>query len=202
LGDCSPSPFKGEGGLGREAEPGEGSAGETPLSPLGLRASRPSPWQGEGFIPLPSLRSAEPFERLRDLSDARLAETGSRPKIFLANLGPIAAFTARAMFAKNFFDTGGVEALANDGFADHAALAAAFRESGAKAACLCSSDPIYETQAGAAARALKSADCERLFLAGRPGALEAEWREAGVDDFIFAGSNVLSSLRSFYEDER
>ena len=37
-----------EGGLGRKAEPGEGRSARAPLSPLGLRASRPSPLQGEG----------------------------------------------------------------------------------------------------------------------------------------------------------
>jgi methylmalonyl-CoA mutase len=67
-------------------------------------------------VPLAPMRLAAPFEELRDASDLILAQTGSRPKIFLANLGPIAAFTARAMFAKNFFETGGIEAITNDGF--------------------------------------------------------------------------------------
>ena len=151
--------------------------------------------------PLPSRRAAEPFERLRDLSDARLARTGARPRIFLANLGPIAAFTPRAMFARNAFEAGGIEALANDGFSDHAALAAAFVASDAQAACLCSSDEIYGTQAAPAAAALKAAGCERLFLAGRPGELEAELREAGVDEFIFAGCDVLFSLQQSYKEE-
>jgi methylmalonyl-CoA mutase len=150
---------------------------------------------------LPSQRAAEPYERLRDRSDALVAETGARPNIFLANLGPIAAFTARAMFAQSFFEAGGVEAIANEGFADHGALAAAFRGSGAKAACLCSSDEIYATQGAAAARALKGAGCGRLFLAGGRGVREAELREAGVDEFIFAGSDLLSSLRLFYKEE-
>ena len=151
--------------------------------------------------PLPSRRAAEPFERLRDLSDARLARTGARPRIFLANLGPIAAFTPRAMFARNAFEAGGIEALANDGFSDHAALAAAFVASDAQAACLCSSDEIYGTQAAPAAAALKAAGCERLFIAGRPGELEAELREAGVDEFIFAGCDVLFSLQQSYKEE-
>jgi methylmalonyl-CoA mutase len=170
-------------------------------SPGSAAPSPPSPARREG-VALPSIRLAEPFERLRDRSNALLAKTGARPRIFLANLGPIAAFTARAMFAKNFFEAGGIEALTNDGFADHATLAAAFGASGAQAACLCSSDDIYQTQAAQAAAALKAAGCGRVFLAGRPGALEVELRSAGVDEFIFAGGDVLSSLRRFYEDER
>ena len=40
-----------------------------------------------------------------------LAKTGARPKIFLANLGTVAEFTARARFAKTFFEAGGIEAV-------------------------------------------------------------------------------------------
>ena len=69
------------------------------------------------FDALPCLRLAQPFEALRDASDRMLATTGARPKIFLANLGAIADFTARATFAKNFFEAGGIEAVTNDGFA-------------------------------------------------------------------------------------
>jgi methylmalonyl-CoA mutase len=121
--------------------------------------------------------------------------------VFLANLGPISAFTARATFARSFFEAGGVEAAANDGFSGPAAAADAWRTSGAEAACLCSSDEIYALHAADTARALKAAGCARIFLAGRPGEHEAELREAGVDDFIFVGSDVLSSLQSFYEEE-
>ena len=83
------------------------------------------------FDPLPPMRLAAPFEALRDKSDARLKSAGARPKIFLANLGTPADFTARATFAKSFFETGGIEAIDTQGFADPAALAAAFKASGA-----------------------------------------------------------------------
>ena len=134
-------------------------------------------------------RIAEAFEALRDQAEA----ADKRPTIFLANLGPVAAFTARATFAKNFFEAGGVEALGNDGFADAAALAAGFSASGAKLAVLCSSDALYGEQGLAAAKALAGAGAH-LYLAGRPGDLEAQWREAGVRDFIFVGSDLLAQL--------
>ena len=79
------------------------------------------------------------FEALRDKSDTTLKASGARPKIFLANLGTAADFTARATFAKSFFETGGIEALDTQGFADPGALATAFKASGADIACLCSS---------------------------------------------------------------
>src|ERR1700682_3999476 len=60
-----------------------------------------------------------------------LKDTGARPKVFLANLGAPADFTAHATFAKSFFETGGIEAVDTEGFADPAVLSTAFRASGA-----------------------------------------------------------------------
>ena len=133
-----------------------------------------------------------------------LFRSGVRPKVFLANLGTPADFTARATFAKSFFETGGIEAVeflppssssplpsgerstppqaSGEGaltsdrnpspapapsaqerplpmgeVKDFAALAKAFRASGAGLACLCSSDKVYAAQATAAANALQTA---------------------------------------------
>ncbi|MDE2362306.1 MAG: methylmalonyl-CoA mutase [Hyphomicrobiales bacterium] len=138
-------------------------------------------------------RIAEPFEALRDRSDA-LAAKGKRPTIFLASLGPIAAFTARATFAKNFFEAGGVEALTNDGFTSAEAAAEAYAKSGAELACICSSDALYAEHAEAAARALKARGAKLVALAGRGGDKEPAYRQAGVDDFVFAGCDALVAL--------
>ena len=155
------------------------------------------------FDPLPPMRLAVPFEALRDRSDAILQQSGVRPKIFLANLGTAADSTARASFAKSFFETGGIEAVeflpalpgsgAVPGFA---ALATAFRTSGAALACLCSSDKIYALEATAAAKALQEAGAKHIYLAGRPGEHDAALRTAGVSEFVFAGSDALASLQN------
>jgi methylmalonyl-CoA mutase len=147
------------------------------------------------FDPMPPMRLAAPFEALRDKSDARVKSAGARPKIFLANLGTAADFTARASFAKSFFETGGIEAIDTPGFADPAALAKAFKTSGAAVACLCSSDKVYAGHAAAAAEALQAADAKHIYLAGRPGEQETALRAAGVGDFIFAGGDALAMLR-------
>ena len=160
------------------------------------------PPYGEGkitFDGLPPMRLASPFEALRDKSDAVLKSKGARPKVFLANLGTAADFTARAAFAKSFFETGGIEALDTEGFADPAALAAAFKASGAAIACLCSSDKVYAGHAVAAAQALQAAGARHIYLAGRPGEQEAALREAGVGDFIFAGGDALAILTSAWQ---
>ncbi|HVT54782.1 MAG TPA: methylmalonyl-CoA mutase family protein, partial [Xanthobacteraceae bacterium] len=142
---------------------------------------------------LPRIRLAEPFEALRDA-----AARGGTPRVFLANLGTPADFTARASFANNFFESGGVTAKSNDGFASASDAASAFKKSGASIACLCSSDEIYAREAEAAARALKQAGAKAIYLAGRPGEHEAAFKKAGVDGFIFAGSDVLAALQQIH----
>lgn len=151
------------------------------------------------FDALAPIRLAAPFEALRDTSDDILRKSGSRPKVFLANLGTAADFTARATFAKSFFETGGIEAIDTSGFSDPAALAAAFKSSGAALVCLCSSDKVYAANAAAAAQALQAAGAKHIYLAGRPGELEADLRAAGVMEFVFAGGDALATLKAAYQ---
>ena len=151
------------------------------------------------FDPLPPMRLAAPFEKLRDKSDEILRKTGARPKVFLANLGTPADFTARATFAKSFFETGGIEAVDTEGFSDPNALAAAFKASGAALTCLCSSDKVYVGQATAAAKALQAAGVKHIYLAGRPSEQEPSLRAAGVNDFVFSGGDALAALQDVYK---
>ncbi len=150
------------------------------------------------FEALAPMRLALPFERLRDRSDQILKERGKRPRVFLANLGPPADFTARATFAKSLFETGGIEAIDNEGFSDVGALAAAYKASGAALVCLCSSDKVYALEAEAAATALQKAGAKHIYLAGWSGARETPLRAAGISEFIFAGGDALAVLRDAY----
>jgi len=78
-------------------------------------------------------------------------------------------------------------------------VASAFSASGARLACLCSSDAVYAELAEAAIGALKAAGARQVLLAGRPAGLEATLKAAGLDGCIFAGSNMLASLGSIYQ---
>lgn len=144
--------------------------------------------------PLPSLRLSEPFEVLRDKADA----LPQRPVVFLATLGPIADFTARAGFARNLFEAGGLAAPSGDGFAsdgatDLDALVGGFKASSAKLACLCGSDAAYANEGAAAAEALAKAGAT-VWLAGRPIESEAALNKAGVSSFVFMGCDVVETL--------
>jgi methylmalonyl-CoA mutase len=181
--------------------------------------ARPGDGTGRG---LPRVRRSQVFEALRARSDALLAATGSRPTIALAALGPAAVYTARSSFAANLFQAGGIETPlceaggtsggaaggpaggpaggGADGGPDLKALAEAFAASGARAACVCSSDALYASHAEAAAAALKAAGARRVVLAGRPGDRKAAYESAGVDDFVYAGCDAVAALNAVYAD--
>jgi methylmalonyl-CoA mutase len=139
-------------------------------------------------------RLAEPFERLRDRSDAYLAKHGTRPKVFLACLGRASDFNARASFAKSLFEAGGIEAV--EGKGDN--LTKRFSESGAQLACLCSSDKVYADEAALVAKTLAQAGATHLYLAGKPKN-QAALELAGISTFLHQGCDTLAILKAAYD---
>jgi methylmalonyl-CoA mutase len=129
--------------------------------------------------PLPRRRLAEPFE------DLRAAGERAGATIFLANLGPAAVHTARATFAANLFAAGGVAPAPQT--VTPATVAAEFRRSGARVACICSADAVYAEQGAATAAALRDAGARRIYLAGRADV-------PGVDETVALGADVLDVL--------
>jgi methylmalonyl-CoA mutase len=155
---------------------------------------------------LPRVRRAEAFEALRTRSDQQLAATGARPVMVLATLGPRAVHTGRSTFAANLFQAGGIETPLSEAAGgstteppDLDALADAFRASGARAACVCSSDKLYAEHGAAAAAALKAAGAGYVVLAGKPGDRREAYQAAGVDDFVYLGCDAVAALTAVYE---
>ena len=138
---------------------------------------------------------------LRAASDAWHQSVGRRPRVFLANMGPVAHHTARATYSKNFFEAGGFEVVGNDGFKDADAAAEAYFASGARVAVICSSDRLYPEVVPQLAPKLKAAGARSVVLAGNPGPNESAWRAAGVDRFIFVKCDVLGTLREMLREE-
>jgi methylmalonyl-CoA mutase len=174
--------------------------GEVQVAVLDVKPFETAP-SGEAnikFEALSPMRLAASFERLRDRSDEILKAKGARPRVFLASLGTPADFTARATFARSFFEIGGIETVGSEGIADPAALAADFKASGAALACICSSDKVYAEGAEEAAKALQAAGARHIYLAGRASEQEQALRAGGVNEFIFAGGDALAALQQAY----
>ena len=75
-------------------------------------------------------------------------------------------------------------------------MIAAFKASGAKLVCLCSSDKVYAAEAVGRRRGAEGAGASHIYLAGRPGEIEAELKAAGVQDFVYVGCDVVATLQA------
>src|SRR5208282_2079015 len=147
---------------------------------------------------LAPFRLAESFERLRDKSDAIVQRTGSRPRVYLAALGPEPAHRSRVAYVREWFEAGGLESVYDGESATAEEAVERMKASAAPLVCLCGDDKAYAAQAEAFAKAIKVSGAKGLALAGRPGDHEAGWRAAGVDDFIFAGGDAVAALDGLY----
>lgn len=135
---------------------------------------------GPLFAPLGLVRLSADFESQRRRADAHLADTGRRPRVYLATLGSPAVHTARLTFAKNLFEVAGIETVSGE--------VADFASSASPVVCLCSSDTVYQESAAEAVATLKAAGAARVYLAGR------RLDVPGVDEEVGMGSDVLDVL--------
>ncbi|MCF6507951.1 methylmalonyl-CoA mutase [Blastococcus sp. MG754426] len=136
---------------------------------------------------LPRVRAAQEFEALRDAADAAEQSTGTRPSVYLATLGPIARHTARATFAANLFQAGGLATPSGDG-------AGGLADAGTTVACICGTDKDYAEHAAGLAAELRAAGATQVWLAGKP-----DLAVDGVDGYVFAGCDALAALRTVHE---
>ena len=166
---------------------------ETPVEVLhpdrkALAVSGPSvhlPGPDTQCPPLLPYRASAQLEALRD----RVEALAVRPSVFLATLGTAADYAARTGFAQNLLAVAGIDSQL--GTPDQ------FSASGTSMAILCSADSLYAEGGAAAAKALKAAGAKQLYLAGRPGDLEADLTAAGVDGFLYAGNDITETLSQF-----
>ena len=152
--------------------------------------------------PLKIQRASASFENLRRNAEKFLAEKGHRPKVFLANMGPIPQHKARADFSMGFFQVGGFDVIGNDGFDSIEAAKKAAFESGAPVVVICSTDKAYPDIVPELTRSIKQDRPDmKVILAGKPAAeFEGAYKDAGLDDYIFIRSNCLEMLERFQKD--
>jgi methylmalonyl-CoA mutase len=150
--------------------------------------------------PLATHRAGEAYERLGKRAAEFATRTGARPRVFLANLGPIPQHKARADFSTGFFEVGGFEVIGNDGFPTPEEAADAAIESGAQVVVACSTDPTYPELIPTLASRLKAARPDAiLVLAGYPKDQIDAHRESGVDEFIHLKANNHGMLVDLLE---
>jgi methylmalonyl-CoA mutase len=145
--------------------------------------------------PVKIQRGAEAFERLRRRSEAFAERTGARPKVFLANMGPIPQHKARADFCRGFLEVGAFEVIGNDGFETTEQAVEAAVVSGAAAVVICSTDKTYPDLVPPLTKGIKDAKPEATVLvAGYPSDHIDAFKQAGVHDFIHVRANCYELL--------
>jgi methylmalonyl-CoA mutase len=146
-----------------------------------LRAVQPLP---QGDFPETMVRYAAGFEALRNRSDAFLEKTGSRPKVLLLPLGPLAEHNVRTTFATNLLASGGIEAVTED-----------IKDTAATIAVICGTDARYATEASACVDAARKARVSHVLLAGPEKAVaEADSKPDGYLTAKIDAVKVLSDL--------
>lgn len=147
--------------------------------------------------PLKIQRLSEPFEQLREASNRVLAKTGSRPKVFLATIGPVAQHKGRADFSRGFFEVGGFDIIYPAGHETAEAAAKAAAASGARIVVLCSTDETYPALVPEFVKTLKSAKPNTVaILAGYPTDQIEAHKASGIDEFIHLRADILSVLQN------
>jgi methylmalonyl-CoA mutase len=140
-------------------------------------------------------RASEMFEELRDAVGAYKTKTGSAPKLFLATMGPLSQFKARADFSQSFFEVGGFDVIYPQGFDTTEAAVEAAVESGAMAVAICSTDDTYPQLVPPITRGLKEKKPGIVVaLAGYPKDQIESHKQAGIDEFIYLGVDAYLAL--------
>ncbi|WP_394841765.1 methylmalonyl-CoA mutase family protein [Pendulispora brunnea] len=153
--------------------------GVSEFANLRERLPHPTPPPGDAG----THRDAAVFEELR----ARAEAAGHPPEALLLTLGSFAESRPRAGFAAGFFAAGGISSRESA------------QDEKAAIVCLCGTDDAYAAEAAERAKKLKAAGCARVLLAGRPGALEASLRDAGIDGFIYVGCDAVAILSALLD---
>mgnify|MGYP000880809065 CR=1 FL=1 len=152
-----------------------------------------SPIANLQIAPIQPIRLAEPFEALRDWSEAYGVRHGRRPQIFLANMGPLRQHKARADFTRGFFEVGGFEILDSGGFEGVATAVAAALAANAPAVVICSTDDTYPALVPPLVQSIKAQKPDAVvLLAGYPQDQVEAHKAAGIDAFIYLGADCLA----------
>jgi methylmalonyl-CoA mutase len=172
------------------------------------KSIRSSDKSGISVEPLKQFRLPEMFEELRIASENFKNKSGSKPKVFLATMGSLKQFKARADFSRAFFETGGFEIVYPNGFdtADEAIKSAV--DSKAQAVVICSTDDAYPELVPAIVKVIKEKLKDNtVILAGYPKDQIEEHKKSGVDEFIYLGADahhilsiILNRITQLYTD--
>jgi methylmalonyl-CoA mutase len=145
-------------------------------------------------------RPAELFERLRLRASNAKLKTGSLPKVYLFNIGPVKQYKARADFSRGFLEAGGFDVIYRDGVKSISEGIDEADNSCAKVFVLCSTDETYPELVPQFVNEIKSLNKDFIcILAGYPKDQIEDHKKSGIDDFIFLGADVVKVISDIFD---
>lgn len=146
--------------------------------------------------PLNFIRASEPFEELRRASEEYKKKHGNKPKVFLATMGSLKQYKARADFSRGFFEVGGFDVIyPSKGFDSVEDAVISAIDSNANVVTICSTDEAYPELVPPFVKGIKTKDKNIIVvLAGYPKDQIEQHKANGVDAFIYLGANVIEII--------
>ena len=141
--------------------------------------------EAEAGSPLPQVRIAEPFEKIRRRTTEHAQATGRYPKVLLLKRGDVKMKGARSNFCLNFFGCAGFDMVE----------AEEYEGTDADLIILCSSDPEYVAFAQEVCSQVKVP----VLVAGNPKEQMAALQAAGVQGFIHILSDAVQTLTEWQD---
>jgi methylmalonyl-CoA mutase len=135
--------------------------------------------------PLPQVRIAEPYEKIRRRTTEHANTTGRYPKVLLLKRGDVKMKGARSNFCFNFFGCAGFDMVEGE----------EYQGSDADLIILCSSDPEYLALAQEVCSAVKVP----VLVAGNPKEQIEALKAAGVQGFIHIFSDAIQTLTEWQD---
>jgi methylmalonyl-CoA mutase len=151
--------------------------------------------------PLNFSRASEPFEELRIASEKYKEKTGNKPKVFLAIMGNLKQYKARADFSRGFFEVAGFDVIyPSNGFINTEEAVSSAIDSNAEIVTICSTDETYPDIVPVITKGIKEKSNNTIIvLAGYPKDQIEQHKSSGIDEFLYLGGNaieILSRLQS------
>lgn len=146
--------------------------------------------------PLPQIRLAEPFERLRQTTESYHRQHDHRPTVLLAPIGAAGPRSARATFARNMLGVAGFRIVEPLSFDDAREAARHVAGSEVDVIVLCSSDDRYDDLLTQLHEATTEQDLQVIIgVAGTPDAIATD-PDTRPDFFVHRHAPLLETLRN------
>lgn len=153
------------------------------------------------FSPLIPKRLSEPYEKLRFRAEKLTNVTGTNPSIGLICLGELKKHKARADFITGVLAAGGIDCVRSGELKDSAAAIEFINSKNISQYVISGDGSDYAILGPELVGEIKKQHPEaKLYLAGLPDGNEADWKAAGIIDFIHLRSDAYQILSSLLHD--